>query len=50
MSKPKFTVWVDDSPVIPEEPLSAKKAARWFKQYVAEGEDHVEIRAWEDPS
>lgn len=48
MTKPKFTVWVDDSPVLPEEPLTAKEAVRWFTYYVDAGEDHVEIKAWED--
>jgi hypothetical protein len=48
MSKPEFLVWVDDSPVLPEEPLTAKQAVKWFKHYVAEGEENVEIRVAEE--
>ena len=40
----QFVVWVDESPVLPEEPLTKKEAVKWFKHYVDEGEDHVEIR------
>ena len=48
MSKPEFLVWVDDSPVIPEEPLTAKQAIKWFKHYLDEGEENVEIRVAEE--
>lgn len=46
MRNPEFLVWVDDSPVLPEEPLTAKQAVKWFKYYIADGEENVEIRMW----
>jgi hypothetical protein len=44
----RFTVWVDDTPVLPEVPLNASEAVNEFKAMLREDPDQtVEIREFE---
>ena len=44
----RFTIWVDDTPELPEIPLNAQEAINEFLRLLAEADDYqVEIRSYE---